>query len=109
MTPHPFTRRPVPPEKTNAEDAFPEQYHAEILFDKSVRFRLIEEYGLDCYRETEDGLVLSLDYANPDYIISWLLGFGDQAELLEPPELRGVLAGIAGRMLGKYRPAPHPP
>jgi len=44
------------------------QNNIQIRFDKSVRFRLIEEYGLNCYEENENGLLLSLDYTNKGYI-----------------------------------------
>ena len=97
-----FTLRPVPPEKAHAEDAFPELYHVKILFDKSVRFRLIEAYGLHCYEETEDGLLFSLDYANKDYIFSWILGFGDKAKVLEPEETRKEMAACAKNIAKLY-------
>ena len=73
-----------------------------ILFDRSVRFRLIEEYGLDCYEETEAGLLLSLDYTNKDFIFSWILSFGDKAEILEPREIRDEFARLAERTFRRY-------
>jgi predicted DNA-binding transcriptional regulator YafY len=33
----------------------------------------------------------------------WVLGYGDQAEVLEPPELRGLIAERAARMVRVYR------
>jgi len=97
-----FVPRPVPPEKANAEDAFPEKYHVKILFDESVRFRLIEAYGLHCYEETDGGLLLSLDYTNKDYIFSWILGFGDKAKVLEPEETQIEITGIAKNIIKLY-------
>jgi len=97
-----FSVRSVPPEKANAEDAFPEQYHIKILFDKSVRFRLIEAYGLHCYEETDDGLLLSLDYTNKDYMFSWILGFGDKAKVLTPEETRMEFATLAKNIFNLY-------
>ena len=33
----------------------------------------------------------------------WVLGYGDQAEVLEPPELRQLIAQHAQRMADQYR------
>ena len=32
----------------------------------------------------------------------WILGYGDQAEVLQPPELRQLIAGRAKRMAATY-------
>lgn len=102
LTDNSFTSRFVPDEKANAQDAFPEPYQIKILFDKSVRFRLIEVYGLTCYEETADGLLLTLDYTNKDYMFSWILGFGDKAKVLEPDEIRAEFAEIAKNIFNVY-------
>jgi predicted DNA-binding transcriptional regulator YafY len=86
VTDNPFEFRSVPTSQIDAEDAFPDQYNVKILFDKSVRFRLIETYGPDCYEEREDGLFFTMDYTNKEYIFSWILSFGDKARVLEPQE-----------------------
>ena len=103
LTEERFTLRPVPPGQADGGYAFPEPYNVKILFDKSVRFRLIESYGLNCYEEREDGLFLSLDYTNRDWTLSWILGFGDKAEILEPTDMREELAGIARNLFDLYK------
>ena len=102
LTSETFHLRPIPPEKANGDSAFPEPYNIKILFDESVRFRLIEDYGLHCYEETEDGLLLSLDYTNKDWTFSWILGFGDKAKVLEPKEIRGEFAILAKSIFELY-------
>ncbi len=102
ITHHNFNLRPIPTDKVNAEDAFPEKYTIKILFDKSVRFLLIETYGLNCYEETEGGLLFSLDYTNKDYIYSWILGFGEKARVLEPEETRVEFAMITQKIFKLY-------
>jgi proteasome accessory factor B len=37
----------------------------------------------------------------------WILGYGDQAEVLKPPELRRLVAGHAARMLERYKESPN--
>ncbi|MDR0857934.1 MAG: YafY family transcriptional regulator, partial [Oscillospiraceae bacterium] len=46
LTDERFELRDVPPEQASGGFAFTESNNIKILFDKSVRFRLIEEYGL---------------------------------------------------------------
>ena len=47
--------------------------------------------------ENDDGsLRVALPVANPDAFIGWILGFVDEAEVLEPPELRERLLARAG-------------
>jgi predicted DNA-binding transcriptional regulator YafY len=97
-----FASRLVPPEQANADYAFPEPYNVQILFDKSARFRLIEAYGLHCYEETADGLLLSLDYTNKAYIFAWILGFGDKAKVLAPEETQTEFAELAKNIFKLY-------
>lgn len=92
-----YTERQIPSEKQILRN-IEEVNHIEILFDKSMRFRLIEEYGLNCYAETEKGLLLSRDYTNKDYIISWVLEFGDKAEIISPDDIRNEYIEIIKNM-----------
>ena len=103
MTDNKFSPRSVPAEKANGEDAFPEPYNMKILFEKSMRFRLIEEYGLNCYKETAEGLLLDFNYTNKDYVFSWLLGFGDKAEIVSPEDIRNEFAALAESIAKKYK------
>ena len=102
LTDEPFTPRPVPPEQASGGYALPEPNNVKILFDKSVRFRLIEDYGLQCYEETDDGLLMTLDYTNKDYTFSWILGFGDKARILGPEETRDEFAALARNISSLY-------
>jgi len=101
-----FIRCAVPDDILNASNTFNEQNkknNIQVRFDKSVRHRLIEEYGLNCYEENESGLLLSLNYANKDYVFSWVLGFGDKAEILHPLNIREEFAEVARNIFCKYR------
>lgn len=103
MTETSFVPRDLPADKVHATDAFSDQHTIQILFDKSVRFRLIEEYGPNCYEEQDEGLLSTLEYTNKAYIISWILGYGDLAEVLHPPEIRKELCHILKKATEKYR------
>ena len=102
LTDSTFGLRPVPPEQASGGSAFPDTHAMKILFDRSSRYRLIETYGLRCYEETDEGLLLTLSYTNKEYIFSWILGFGDKAQVLEPEEAREEFAAIARNISSRY-------
>jgi len=100
-----FNRRIIPDGTLKTNDIFNEhnKNNIQILFDKSVRFRLVDEYGPNCYEENENGLLLSLDYTKKDYVFNWILGFGDKAEILSPSEIRAEFAEVVKNIFCKYR------
>jgi predicted DNA-binding transcriptional regulator YafY len=103
VTDHIYEFRTIPSDKEDAGYAFPEPYNVKIIFDKSVRFRLIDEYGLHSYEERNDGLLLSLDYTNPEYIYSWILSFGDKAKVIEPQEAVERFAEMTKKLFELYQ------
>ena len=102
ITDEPFTERPVPVEEARKTDPFPDEEYLRVWFSRKARYRLIETYGLRDYEETEVGLLFTLPYTNKDYIFSWLLGFGPDAEVLSPPVLRDEFACLARRLADRY-------
>jgi proteasome accessory factor B len=65
---------------------------AEVAWHRTQRMEFQPDGSLD-YRVTVSGL---------NEIAWWILGYGDQAEVLEPTELRQLVVGHAARMLQKY-------
>ena len=73
------------------------------LFDKSCKWRLVEEFGPDCFKEQEDGrLLFHADYTNREELVTWLLTFREKAELLEPVELREEIYMSLRKILEVY-------
>lgn len=92
----------VQPDFSN-ERVFPENYRIKARFAPECKWRLVEEYGSGCYTEAADGtLLFSMGYTNRENLLSWLLSFGDKAELLEPEELRRELARLGKGIWEKY-------
>ena len=59
-------------------------------------WRLVEEFGLHCFSQQEDGsLLFTAEYTNKENLIMWLLTFGAQVEVLEPVEIQRELVRIA--------------
>lgn len=98
-----FTKRQTPMPDLSNERVFPDRIAVKALFEPKCKWRLIEEFGIKSFTEQEDGrLLFHADYTDVENLISWLLTFGDQAELLEPVEAREKIADIAKNMQKIY-------
>lgn len=86
------------------ERIFPVKYQVTILFDPVCRWRLVEEYGTDCFTVDPDGkLRFTGGFPDMDSVLSWVLTFGDKAELLEPEGLRKKLGVLSQTLADRYR------
>lgn len=87
-----FELQEIPEEKLDFKKYFTDEIQAVLLFDKSEKYRLIEEYGVDSFVEMPEGkLRFSFSFTNQNYLLSWVLSFGEKAELIEPSELRPLI------------------
>lgn len=84
-----YTPRTVPEELLKLESYFSDRaFHLKALFPKEEKYRLVEEYGVDCYRETPRGeLLLERDFASYRELRRWVFSFGDRVRVLEPEQL----------------------
>ena len=99
----PFVPRDAPLPDLSPERVFPTKYQAVVLFDPSYRWRLVEEYGENSFTEEPDGrLRFTGGFPDADGVFSWVLTFGEGAELLEPVELRERLHAIAETLAERY-------
>ena len=100
----PFTPRPAPPPDLSAERIFPSKYQVTVLFDPACRWRLVEEYGPDSFTIQPDGrLRFTWGFPDADSVLSWVLTFGEGAELTEPEELRQRLADLTATLARRYQ------
>ena len=84
--------------------SFPVKYQVTVLFDPTCRWRLVEEYGADRFTVEPDGkLRFTGGFPDADSVLSWVLTFGDKAELLEPQELREQLGDLSKSLANRYR------
>ena len=98
-----FICRNVSAPDLSAEKAFPRNIILKALFDPDMKWRLVEEFGPDCYEVREDGrLLLVRDYSDMENLTMWMLTFGDKVEVLEPVEVRERLKSIANTMIKTY-------
>lgn len=98
-----FEPKEVPPDILRGERCFDDNNRVRILFDRSVEYLLAEEYGPDSYERRDDGsLMLEIGYTNRDYIIRWILSFGENAVVLEPAEIADEIKAKAEKMVRNY-------
>lgn len=99
-----FVPREIPPEKRNFKGwvAKDKENKLVALFDPAEKYRLIETYGLHCYEETADGLLFEIPFTRQDYIVAWLLGFGNKVKVLEPETIVAELKTAAENILLRY-------
>ena len=98
-----FTMRKTPTEKQDYHRHFTDDIKLIAIFDKSVKYQLIESYGLDSFYEDDEGLHFEFSYTNRSYTISWLLGFGDKVKVIEPPDLAEEIQATAKNILARYQ------
>lgn len=95
-----FDRRDNPEEKEEPGQHLKDEIPLEVLFDKSVKYLVVEAYGPSSFTQIdEDKLHFKRGYTNHDFILSWLLGFGDKAKVLKPESLAQEIREIAENIL----------
>ena len=73
------------------------------LFEASAKYRLIEEYGPECFTISEAGkLLFRRPFSNSEYLVQWILSFGDCVTVIEPPELKENIKKNAKNILSRY-------
>ena len=98
-----FICRDVPMPDLSNEKIFPGGIPVKALFTQDVKWRLVEEFGSECFTEMDDGrLLFSADYTDMENFVTWILTFGGNAEVLEPPEVRRAIRKAAEETLKNY-------
>ena len=98
-----FEKRPTPLPDLSIQHIFPGGIQVKALFTPDCAWRLAEEFGRDCYEPQPDGrLLFQADHTDKEGLLSWLLTFGEKAELLEPTEIRRELAEKIKRLGESY-------
>ena len=83
---------------------FPGEIKVKALFESNQKWRLVEEFGPNCFTEQDDGrLLFTADYTDMDNLIAWIMTFGDKAEVLEPEGAREKIAYMVQKMTTIYK------
>ena len=96
-------REAVPMPDLSDEKIFPGGIKVKALFTRDSQWRLVEEFGIHCFTEREDGsLLFTADYTGKENLLGWLLTFGDKVKVLEPAWVRDALVCTAKNMIELY-------
>ncbi len=76
---------------------------AEIKFDKSVKWRIIDEFGRENFNEDAEGnIILNFTWADKQSLFSYILGFREYAEIISPAEYREEFLVLLKKIYDKY-------
>lgn len=99
-----FVKRVVPTELLEFNNYFNStNYILKALFEPSEKYRLIDEYGTDCFSENSDGqLSFVRDFVSYNNMREWVFSFGDKVTVLAPDKLRDDIVLNAKNILDKH-------
>ena len=98
-----FICREAPMPDLSTEKIFPGGIKVKALFTQDMKWRLVEEFGPQCFTETGDGkLLFTADYTDMENLVTWFMTFGAKAEVLEPAEARDIIRRNAKETLQLY-------
>lgn len=99
-----FKPRKAPLPEMAAEQIFPADIPVKVCLEPEMKWRLIDEFGAESFMEQPDGkLLFSHWFSEKENLFGWLLSFGENAELLEPEELRKELKAHLQKISRKYK------
>lgn len=74
------------------------------IFDSSMKWHLIEEYGIESFEELPDGrLLFEHEYSDEDSVLSWMLYMQDKVTVLEPESIKRKLYEISSQIMERYK------
>jgi predicted DNA-binding transcriptional regulator YafY len=98
-----FICREAPMPDLSTEKIFPGRIKVKAFFTQDMKWRLVEEFGPQCFTETGDGkLLFTADYTDMENLVTWFMTFGAKAEVLEPAEARDIIRRNAEETLRIY-------
>ena len=98
-----FECREAPMPDLSNEKIFPGKIRVKALFEADQKWRLVEDFGPECFVERDDGrLLFTTEHTDLESLVTWLMTFGDKAEVLEPLEAREAVSQMAKKMAILY-------
>ena len=96
-------RGEIPAPSISNEEVFPARGRVKAIFDPSMKWQLVEEYGTTSFTEQPDGtLLFEQEYSDDEGLIAWILSCRDKVTVLEPESVREKLYRITSDIVCKY-------
>lgn len=98
-----YSPREIDESKLDFDSCWTPEFHLKSEVVSNLKYRLIDEYGINCYTETENGMLYFETYfTSYDELLLWVQGFGDGMKVIEPECLRKDLLKSAKIIVDLY-------
>lgn len=98
-----FEKRPVPMPDLSTDRVSTGNLMVEAVFTADCKWRLIEDYGIESFKERPDGsLHFIFGFLDIENAMSWFLTFGGRVEVIAPPQLREKLFETGKSLMERY-------
>ena len=99
-----FTIREIPEEKKQFGSHITDDYVITAVYDASVKYRLVDEYGHNSFTEMEDGkLYTEWGFTTQKGAVEWFLSFGNKVKVLGPPEMVEIMKSTLDSIKNLYK------
>ena len=79
------------------------EVHAIVRFDRSIKWRIMDEFGAESLPETKDGAyVKEFFWEDLPSFLQYILTFGEHAEIVEPQEYRIAFQNLLKKIQKRY-------
>ena len=73
-----------------------------VKFDRKVAFRVYDEINGEITEDNDGNLYSEIEIPNDYNLYNYIFSFGDEAEVLEPEEVRMQITKMINKMAEKY-------
>ena len=88
ITDEKFIKKTVPKINMDIDQIYKNHIILVADFSPKVKWRLVDEYGVDSFKQTEQGkLRFTGEFANMEFLLTWLMGYGDDVTIISPSEV----------------------
>ena len=98
-----YEERDIPEEKRRFGANMTDDYIITAVYDPSVKYKLVEEYGPESFTVMEDGqLYTEWGFTDPEEAVYRFLGYGDKVTVTGPPEIVKRMKAVLRSVTKKY-------
>lgn len=103
ITEETFVIRDIPEEKKQFGSHMTDDYIITAVYDASMKYRLMEEYGPNSFTEQEDGrLYTEWGFSTQKRAVEWFLSFGDKVKVIGPSEMVELMKSVLDSIKNLY-------
>lgn len=96
-----FLYRSFPTSKDDSEGAYT---NVVLAFPKCMAYRVYDEFDKTQIRKQENGsFIVSANMSEDEWLIGYLLSFGEQVDIIEPISLKKIVAELAKKIYEKNK------